>query len=159
MAIRFKVGTIPVECDTADEASLLLLGIAKHSEPIIPDTKPPAAPRQRRQQPPVEIPANGSGNPADLMRKWFSSLESKQQKAMKLVRDASDGITTEVMGKALGCERGQLKYAIRSIRSSASKMSLNADSLLDSQEVRINGEKGSRYTMTAQAREALAGID
>lgn len=158
MAIRFKVGAIPVECDTADEAGSLLLSIAKQSE---------ASEVPREQTPPPSVKATTivreslpvTGELASAIRGWMASLDAAQQRAVKLVRDTPAGITTETMASALGCERDKLKYAIRSIRGAATKRRFDPDQVLGSQEVRENGLKSSRYTMTEAARTALTGID
>lgn len=161
MAIRMTIGDIAIECDTAAEALELMKVVNSVPTDTPPSPQSPTGGTLRRLFTPPPL-GTGTHETFSLdprrLQQWFAQLSDNEKRAVVLVRDTPNGVTTDAMATAFACERSHLKYSIRSLRGAINRAGLPADEILDSQETRVDGEKGSRYVMSEDAKAALANL-
>lgn len=142
MTIKFIIADIPVECDSPDDAAVLIQRLAN----LVGQT-----PLNDNEQTP-EDPES-----PDYQAFW-EALDTEPKSALRALRDADTELDTETLACQMSVESGRIKYAVRSVRSAAPKFSIKPDDVLCSERIKVDGRPKSQYGMSDVAKEALAGM-
>jgi hypothetical protein len=144
MAFRVKRGESVVECDTAAEASELAdifaardAGGSKHKA-------------NGKGHSPLIAEPTGSGKYKDLL----DELSGAPKAALETLVGSDGPITTDDLATKMGIEPQQIKYAMRTVQSSAGRFGISGD-VIHSKRAVIGGKPKSTYWLPKQIKEAL----
>jgi hypothetical protein len=137
MAYRVRLGEVVIECDEIAEAK----GLAE------------AFSGQGRS---LKGPLNGKSHvdEGDKFQKFMMELTGAPKLAVESLASADKELTTDELAEKMGLDTQKIKYAMRTIQSTAEKVGILGD-VIKSKRTTIDGKPKSFYCLGTKAREAL----
>lgn len=151
MAIRLKINGVPIKCDTAEEATAILLATSTAAQQTPQKPALSGAPRK------PDRPTSTSDGEGKFPLLWKEAEEEGRQ-LLKLAVVTDGDLFVSDLPEKLGVDPNRANWVRRKLAELATAKGVDLDAYLPQSRVNVDGKPKTVYQATRRLREAIKGV-